>query len=53
MALPGMNYTADVDVFLGQITEVDMASAGMTVIRVERLLPPDIIARIEALPKAD
>lgn len=53
MALPGMNYTADVDVFLGQITEVDMASAGMTVIRVERLLPPDVIARIEALPKRD
>ena len=53
MALPGLNYTADVDVFLGQITEIDMASAGMTVIRQEKLLPASIIARIERLPKGD
>lgn len=52
MALP-LNYTADVDVFLGQITEVDMADAGMSVIRAERLLPPDIIGRLEALPKSE
>jgi hypothetical protein len=51
MALPGMQFTADVDIFLGQITEVDMADAGMTVIRSERLLPADLIRRIEALPK--
>ena len=53
MALPGMNYTADVDVFLGQITEVDMSSAGLTVIKAEGLLPPDVVRRIETLPKRD
>ena len=53
MALPGMNYTADVDIFLGQITEVDMSDAGMSVIRAERLLAPSLIARLEALPKSE
>jgi hypothetical protein len=49
-----MNWTADVDVLAGiQITEVDMADAGMTVIRQERLLDPAEIARLEALPKAE
>lgn len=51
MTLP-MNYTADVGVFLGQITEVDMASAGLTVIRAEGLLPAAVLARVEALPKS-
>ena len=53
MALPGLNFTADVDVFLGQITEVDMSSAGLTVIKAEGLLPPDVVRRIETLPKRD
>ena len=52
-ALPGMNWTAPHDVFIGQITEVDMASAGLSVIRIERLLSPAQIARIEALPKSE
>jgi hypothetical protein len=46
-----MNYTAPVDVFVGQITEVDMVSAGMTVIRSEGLLPRAVLAEVEALPK--
>ena len=53
MALPGLSFTADVDVFVGQITEVDMASAGMTVIRLEGLVPPDVLARLEAIPKSE
>lgn len=52
MQLPGLNWTAPHDVFIGRVTEVDMASAGLSVIKSERLLPPATIARIEALPKA-
>ncbi len=53
MALPGLNFTADVDIFLGQITEVDMSDAGMSVIRAEKLLAPSLIARLEALSKSE
>jgi hypothetical protein len=50
--IPGLNWTAPHDVFLGQITEVDMSSAGLTVIRQEGLLPAKVLARVEALPKS-
>ena len=49
--LPGLNWTAAHDVFIGQITEIDMASAGLSVIKSERLLPANFIARLESLPK--
>ena len=52
MAIPGLNWTAPHDVFLGQITEVDMSAAGLTVIRQEGLLPGPVLARVEALPKS-
>ena len=50
--LPGLQWTASVDVLVGhQIVEVDMRSAGLTVIRAEGLVPPDLLARLEAMPK--
>ena len=52
--LPGLQWTADLDALAGvQITEVDMADAGMTVVREERLLDAATVARLEALPKAE
>lgn len=50
--VPGLNWTAPVNLFIGQITELDMVSAGLSVIKAERLLPQDVIKRIEALPKS-
>ena len=50
--LPGLQWTAPTDVLVGhQIVEVDMRSAGLTVIRAEKLVPPDLLARLEAMPK--
>ena len=49
--VPGLNWTAPVNLFIGQITELDMVSAGLSVIKAERLLPVNIIQRIDRLPK--
>ena len=50
--VPGLNWTAPVDQFIGQITELDMVSAGLSVIKAEKLLPASVIKRLEALPKS-
>lgn len=50
--LPGLQWTCDADALVGvQINEIDMVSAGMTVIKLERLLTPSQIKKLEALPK--
>jgi hypothetical protein len=47
-------WTADVDVVVGaQITEVDLADAGMTVVRQDDLLDAGTVAWLEGLPKRD
>jgi hypothetical protein len=46
-----MNWTLDVDAIVGAITEVDMADAGMTVIRLEGLLEAGVVRALEGLPK--
>jgi hypothetical protein len=52
--LPGLQWTAPVDTLVGtQIVEIDMVSAGMTVIRIDGLVPPDVLARLEAMPKRE
>jgi hypothetical protein len=51
--LPGLVWTADLDGFLGIITEIDLADAGMTVAEKEGLLPPETIVALWALPKKD
>jgi hypothetical protein len=51
--LPGLNWTnSNIDVFVGRIIEVDMVSAGMTVIKQEQLLPLALIARLEKIDKS-
>ena len=52
--LPGLQYTADVDILTGHsIVEVDMASAGLSVIRQDGLLPGALLAKLEAMPKGE
>lgn len=51
--LPGLQFTIAVDVFNGQITEIDMVAAGMTVIRNDALVSPAVLARLERLPKLE
>ena len=50
--LPGLQWTAPVGIIVGrQISEIDMKSAGLTVIRSDRLLSEKVIEYLEQLPK--
>ena len=52
MRLPGLQWTRDCDALAGvQITEVDMAAAGLTVIRQDGLLPEHVLTSLEAMSK--
>ena len=51
--VPGMNWSTSQTMYLGQITELDMVSAGLSVIKADKLLPLHLIKRLDALPKKD
>ena len=53
MILPGLQWTTPERLLVGQLYELDMTEAGMTVIALDRLLPDGDIAWLRSLPKAD
>jgi hypothetical protein len=47
------NWTTSENIYFGQIIEVDMISAGMTIIRLDKLLPERIIKKLEKIKKSE